>query len=94
MAIDECTQHRTKADRRCPTCLKPLCGRCQTRDGCCSDRCFESRQKFAGARTTVPRSRGIPWGSILFWAAALLVAAVGAEKMGVLPFKLPFKVPF
>ncbi len=55
MALNTCSEHDIIATKRCPICHKPLCSRCKAKDGCCSDRCFESRQKFGGAIRKVER---------------------------------------
>lgn len=46
MGVSDCTKHGIIASRRCPTCHKPLCIHCDTKDGCCSEKCYQSRLKF------------------------------------------------
>ena len=51
-----CAYHGVFAPRHCPVCHKPLCEQCKTMDGCCSERCLKSRQKF-GTMGTGPRPK-------------------------------------
>lgn len=93
MAINECTEHQNPATCRCPVCLKPLCHVCIFRDGTCSERCFERRQTFGvGTHSTVQR-RSTLVSDLIGWAiklAILVGIAVGLDRAGYLPFKLPF----
>ena len=91
MSLSTCSEHGIPSDRRCPICHKPLCGRCKTRDGCCSERCYASRQKF-GASFGPPPRRPATWPYTLFKLALLAGLAYGAARyFGIdLPFDLPF----
>jgi len=80
VGLNECTQHGIFASKRCAVCLKPLCIQCTIKDGCCSERCFKSRQKFLFANTgPVQRPGGIPWGTLIK-LAALAGAAYAAAR--------------
>jgi len=46
MGVGDCSAHGILASKRCAVCHKPLCIHCKSKDGCCSDKCYQSRQKF------------------------------------------------
>ena len=80
MGVKDCAKHGIFASKRCAVCHKPLCIQCKIKDGCCSDKCFKSRQKFGFVSTSPVRQKkhGFPWGSlfkVLLFAAACYGAA-------------------
>lgn len=75
MALDTCNQHSgVKATGRCHACHKPTCPRCRTRDGCCSDRCFQNHQKFATKHVPQSAAPSPLWNLLKF----LAIVAIGA----------------
>ncbi len=84
MALHTCSQHGVPASTRCPICHKPLCGRCETRDSCCSERCFQSRQKFGGGISRVERPSRSILGPLLKLAILGGLAYAAARHFGYL----------
>ncbi len=56
MPLDTCSAHHMKATGKCYVCHKPTCPQCRPRDNTCSDRCFQSKQRFATVHVP-PRPR-------------------------------------
>lgn len=71
--MDRCSHHQQPATGRCFSCHRPTCAQCQTRDGCCSERCFQSKQAFGAGRVEKLRR---PW--VLPSLGKLAVLVVGA----------------
>lgn len=97
MGLNQCTAHGNPSTNRCPVCLKPLCAQCTYGDGTCSASCLEKRQSFGlGMQKRVQPAGWSPLSLIkpLFTLAVIVGALAMAQKMGVLPFELPFKLPF
>ncbi|MCO5171629.1 MAG: hypothetical protein M9894_35445 [Planctomycetes bacterium] len=83
MPLDHCSAHGVKATGKCYSCHKPTCPQCRPRDNTCSDRCFQSKQRFVA--THVPPRPPRPYLSI-FTLAALAAAAYGvARYLGYIP---------
>lgn len=91
MGIRDCSKHQQASTLHCPTCHKPLCGRCEIFDGCCSTRCRDMRQTFGDIRR-VPRQS--PWPAriqgLVMLAGAVYAGLAAAQHFGV---DLPVKVP-
>lgn len=81
--LSQCSAHGVLATLRCPTCHKPLCSKCKTTDGCCSEKCFKSRQKFGGPLKPVDRRSNI-WGNLFFLALLAGGGYAAARYFGVL----------
>jgi hypothetical protein len=86
MGVNECTAHGVFASKRCAVCLKPMCNSCVVRDGCCSEKCFKSRQKFGfvgggPVRRTEPL---LPWGTLIKLAVLAGAAYFAAKHFGYL----------
>ncbi|HBP18066.1 MAG TPA: hypothetical protein DEA08_09775 [Planctomycetes bacterium] len=97
MGLNQCTAHGNPSTTRCPVCLKPLCGKCVYSDGTCSATCLDKRQSFGlGMQSRVQPAGWSPLSLLrpLFTLALVVGALAVAQKMGVLPFELPFKLPF
>lgn len=78
MPLDNCNVHHgVKANSKCPACHKPTCPQCKTRDLCCSDRCFQAKQRFASVHVPPRPPR---YGTSLFTLLALGAAAYGVAK--------------
>ena len=71
MGMADCSNHGVPAVGRCYTCHRPFCQQCKPRQGCCSERCSESRKRFADL-SPVPRKEPL-WPLILKVVIALAV---------------------
>ena len=81
--LDTCTAHGVKATLRCPICHKPLCPDCD-QGGVCSERCRNSREKFGGPISTVPRKSGFAWLWTVFnWALVIGVVYGVTRYLGI-----------
>lgn len=89
MSIRTCSKHDIVASKRCPVCAKPLCIHCDMKDGCCSERCFQSRQKFGkvAGKVVRPSNSGGLIKSLLGLAVVLGAAYGAARYFGI---ELPF----
>ena len=89
MSIRTCSEHAIIASKRCPVCAKPLCIHCDMKDGCCSERCFLSRQRFGKVQGRVQRPSGAleALKTLLGLAVLVVVAYAAARYFGI---ELPF----
>ena len=92
MAMQTCSAHGKPKTHHCFVCHKPLCGECPGRDGCCSEKCQQSRLKF-GARPTVAARPGqgpVPLiMTLLKVGAVVAVLYFGGKKLGVQDYLPP-----
>ena len=80
MALDTCNVHHgVKASGHCHSCHKPTCPQCQTRDGCCSERCYQSKVKFA--QTRIPKAAPSSWIPTLVGIVVFAAASYGVAKL-------------
>jgi hypothetical protein len=92
VAIGNCTTHDKPKTYQCYVCHKPLCDECPSRDGCCSERCQESRLKFGGRPTKAYRPGQGPIPIIMTLLKVGAFAAVvyyGARYLDLIPAGFP-----
>ena len=77
MPLDTCSAHGVKATGKCYVCHKPTCPQCRPRDNTCSEKCFQSKQRFATVHVPPRPSRH---GMSILTLAALAAAAYGVAK--------------
>lgn len=92
MPLENCSAHGKPKSYHCFVCHKPLCGDCPSRDGCCSERCQQSRLNF-GARPTRAMRKGqgpIPLlVNLVKLAVVLGLLYWGAKQLGVMDYLPP-----
>ena len=78
MTISTCKQHGIICAHLCPVCHKALCSACKTKDGCCSERCYQRRVRFPAPPVGTRGEAGTSLAGCLLKLALLTAMAAAA----------------
>lgn len=82
---DFCNAHPTvRATGMCFSCHRPTCPQCNPRDGCCSEKCFQAKQKW-GTERRQPIQRPGKLMALVKFAGALAILYFALKHFGYLP---------